>query len=569
MRTIIHTILFVMALAMPAMSFAQATNVCAGYNESPCDPGCDNECSYRTCTVGTMSMPMPDMRNLPLHIHVPPNCRDPGGANIRIEWIPFDLGPTGYNWQTSRVPHPSATLQYPICSTSTVTGPACTTTTTGTTAPGACAVGTEITTGPNAGKCSGECSSGNIPLYLMDGTPAGSIIGACSDVECNPPGGPACANYVNCYKKNLCTGALVGGGCSLGPSRALACGAVVSTAVCNKTIVGGEVTVDCMMVPISEPAPGAGDPGWGPTPSPAACGAPTTTTTTLPPNCTDATCTSCLRGFDPASPSCSACPAGQGVGTGGNCETTSNCVGGFNACSAPCSASAPAGGTRVFVITTQASGGGAACAYAAGATNGVACNIHPACASAGGGGGCFVGGTQISMADGSTKPIELVKVGDLVITMDEETGDNIVSPVVKTHHHTPKMEKIYEFKMANGAVLISNNIHPIFVWEKQAYYKAEQIMAMYIIGERLSFVDASGKAIEINTIEHYEKNTAVYNFEVAGMNKNSMKLGAYGQGHNYFAEGFLVHNALYSIIKSIYFNWLGEMSQAVMDYNIK
>lgn len=48
----------------------------------------------------------------------------------------------------------------------------------------------------------------------------------------------------------------------------------------------------------------------------------------------------------------------------------------------------------------------------------------------GGGGGCFLKGAPITMADGSTKPIEEIVVGDLVLSYDEEDGSMKPSTVV-------------------------------------------------------------------------------------------------------------------------------------------
>ena len=38
------------------------------------------------------------------------------------------------------------------------------------------------------------------------------------------------------------------------------------------------------------------------------------------------------------------------------------------------------------------------------------------------GGGCFLAGTQITLADGSTKPIERIEAGDVILAWDEKTG---------------------------------------------------------------------------------------------------------------------------------------------------
>ena len=53
--------------------------------------------------------------------------------------------------------------------------------------------------------------------------------------------------------------------------------------------------------------------------------------------------------------------------------------------------------------------------------------------------GCFIAGTPIQMADGSTKPIEKVKTGDAVVSRNARTGKTETKRVVNTivHYHIP------------------------------------------------------------------------------------------------------------------------------------
>jgi len=44
------------------------------------------------------------------------------------------------------------------------------------------------------------------------------------------------------------------------------------------------------------------------------------------------------------------------------------------------------------------------------------------CPGEGGGCDCLMAGTPVTMADGSTKPVEQIKVGDMVMSYDESTG---------------------------------------------------------------------------------------------------------------------------------------------------
>src|SRR5262245_2400686 len=43
--------------------------------------------------------------------------------------------------------------------------------------------------------------------------------------------------------------------------------------------------------------------------------------------------------------------------------------------------------------------------------------------------GCFLAGTPITMADGTTKPIEEIQVGDVVLAYDKVTGEMKPDPV--------------------------------------------------------------------------------------------------------------------------------------------
>ena len=66
---------------------------------------------------------------------------------------------------------------------------------------------------------------------------------------------------------------------------------------------------------------------------------------------------------------------------------------------------------------------------------------------------CFVAGTPIAMADGSTKPIELVTQGDLVATP--------IGPRVVTHAWLSKRNAyVVEAEFSNGAVLRGTAAHP-------------------------------------------------------------------------------------------------------------
>jgi hypothetical protein len=163
----------------------------------------------------------------------------------------------------------------------------------------------------------------------------------------------------------------------------------------------------------------------------------------------------------------------------------------------------------------------------------------------GGGGGCFVAGTPILMADGSQKSIEQIQVGDQVMGYDEESKQQIAQSVTQLHHHQANDQSLHEFHMSDGSVFVPNAIHPIFVVEQNAYFQTAEIESMWRSGIKISLQRADGVAVEVKDIVVKKDFVPVYNFEVEGLKNISNEYGAFGIGHNYYAHGFLVHNAVY------------------------
>ena len=69
-------------------------------------------------------------------------------------------------------------------------------------------------------------------------------------------------------------------------------------------------------------------------------------------------------------------------------------------------------------------------------------------------GGCFVAGTQVQMADGSTKSIDKIKVGDEVKSRDPATGKDKVEPVLRLYIHPAP--QIMELHLSDGEVITCN-----------------------------------------------------------------------------------------------------------------
>lgn len=160
-------------------------------------------------------------------------------------------------------------------------------------------------------------------------------------------------------------------------------------------------------------------------------------------------------------------------------------------------------------------------------------------------GACFVKGTKVSMKDGSTKAIEDVQVGDEVRTYDELHQKYTVSPVEEVFHHQEKLSILYTFNFEDEKVT-SNDIHPFFIPAEQKYFAAEQIFVRWLKGENLNLLtENSGRSKKILSIERDVKRVPLYNLHVTSPYDQVSQWGlpiSSQVGHNYFANGVLVHN---------------------------
>jgi hypothetical protein len=131
-------------------------------------------------------------------------------------------------------------------------------------------------------------------------------------------------------------------------------------------------------------------------------------------------------------------------------------------------------------------------------------------------GGCFVPGTEILMADGTTKYIEDIEVGDYVLTRENEFSDTLVAAEVSALHS----EAVVETILVNGELGLTDN-HIIFI--NGQWKEASKLQ----IGDVL--LADNGEWISVDSIDTKIEPMRVYNFEVTDL-------------HTYFADGHYVHN---------------------------
>ncbi|WP_375430834.1 Hint domain-containing protein [uncultured Friedmanniella sp.] len=138
---------------------------------------------------------------------------------------------------------------------------------------------------------------------------------------------------------------------------------------------------------------------------------------------------------------------------------------------------------------------------------------------------CFVAGTPVLLADGTTKPIEDIQIGDEVAAFNPETGENEPRRVLDafTHHDIPT----YRVILDNDQAVTTTAEHPFMV-DGQGWTPVRELRK----GDQL--VRPDGSTVTIHSIDATGEVATVHNFEVDGL-------------HNYYIQAghhrLLVHNA--------------------------
>ena len=149
---------------------------------------------------------------------------------------------------------------------------------------------------------------------------------------------------------------------------------------------------------------------------------------------------------------------------------------------------------------------------------------------------CFVSGTQITLEDGTTKNIEDVMVGDMVMSYNESTLK--VEPKKVTSLSQPIHYDIVKYSFSNGAELSCTFDHPIYVnglnlasftpeWTDKRYDLGRPVDKVKL-GDMVTMVTGSLTAIkEITILEPNDVQTYIFTVE---------------DNHNFYANKVLVHN---------------------------
>jgi predicted phage tail protein len=136
---------------------------------------------------------------------------------------------------------------------------------------------------------------------------------------------------------------------------------------------------------------------------------------------------------------------------------------------------------------------------------------------AGAGGGCFARGTQVQLEHGKTVAIEDIKVGDEILSFDEE-GNLHVAKVEKLHVHAPL--PILRVKFWRGEVFITPN--------------------HWVLNQYSSFVEIQTLSIEDALVDGMGHLRPIISFESAGVEPvYNLTVEKY---HTFIANNIRVHN---------------------------
>ncbi len=196
------------------------------------------------------------------------------------------------------------------------------------------------------------------------------------------------------------------------------------------------------------------------------------------------------------------------------CSSTENCVSCTRDCGSCVCGDGECIGETCSGCTADCSPccGDGTCQAEAGET---AENCSQDCGS--GGGGCFLAGTLITMADGTTKPIESIQVGDMILAFDEQTQTMKPDKVAKLLRHPPEDT----YLIVNSHLKVTS-IHRVL--SKGEWIPIGQLK----VGDTLT--NAQGQEVPIESIVLVKEKIDIYNFEV-------------NPYHTYVADGYIVHNA--------------------------
>ena len=149
---------------------------------------------------------------------------------------------------------------------------------------------------------------------------------------------------------------------------------------------------------------------------------------------------------------------------------------------------------------------------------------------------CFVAGTKILIADGSTKNIEDIEVGDIVLSWNEDTNQLQSSKVVKLIQ--PVHDDMLVIRFSNDVVNENTFDHPYYVKDKGwCSYSPTLTKERY---------DIDSELLEVGDICYFNNGEELEEVEISSIKENWGEVQTYifelDNNYTFFANGILTHN---------------------------
>ena len=148
---------------------------------------------------------------------------------------------------------------------------------------------------------------------------------------------------------------------------------------------------------------------------------------------------------------------------------------------------------------------------------------------------CFVGGTEILLANGDVKLIENIVVGDVALTFNHDTNEVEEKEVEQVI--SKRVNKTVKYTFENGKTLQCTVDHPLYCNTCDSYCAFDPELAYKSYGLKVGQLEAGmelktseDSSLKISSIEEVEESVVVYNLNKVEGN------------HNFYANGLLAHN---------------------------
>ena len=113
---------------------------------------------------------------------------------------------------------------------------------------------------------------------------------------------------------------------------------------------------------------------------------------------------------------------------------------------------------------------------------------------------CFLEGTLVTLANGTTKPVEELTFGDQLLTWDFFTGQYVPTSIILIEDRVMN-KKLIDLTFDNGVVFNAVTSHSLFSLDQMRFVKITPENAEDFIGESFFFVDGPHKLVEVKTGE--------------------------------------------------------------------